>query len=137
MHLLLEIYLAISWMLTGLIWVIQLVHYPSFRFVDSDQFLDFHHHHTFRITLIVMPTMLVELALAIYFFVQNSLGAASLWQLIMVGLIWGSTFFIQIPLHNRLVERKEEEVINRLVQSNWLRTFLWTGKALLLSYCLL
>jgi len=84
-----------------------------------------------------MPLMLVELALAIYFFVQNSLGAGSLLQLILVGLIWGSTFLIQIPLHNRLVNQKEEGIINRLVQSNWIRTFLWTGKALLLSYGLL
>ncbi|MEM9822690.1 MAG: hypothetical protein AAF985_16530 [Bacteroidota bacterium] len=137
MNVLTTVYLAVSWMLVGLIWVIQLVHYPSFRFIAKDQFLAFHRHHTFQITFIVMPLMLSELGLAIYFFWGNELGSIALWQLIVVVVIWASTFLIQIPMHNRLGEGKEEQTIRQLVNSNWLRTVLWTGKALHLSWYLM
>lgn len=54
--------LSTSWGLFILIWLIQIVHYPSFRYVDATQFSHFHSHHTNTITLIVLPLMLCELA---------------------------------------------------------------------------
>lgn len=40
---------ATSIFLCGLIWVIQLVHYPSFHFVEDSRFIDFQAFHTQRI----------------------------------------------------------------------------------------
>ena len=76
MNTLLLVNLAVSWALVGLIWTIQLVHYPSFSFVAEDHFLEFHRHHTRSITWVVMPLMLVELALAFYLASLLSMGMA-------------------------------------------------------------
>lgn len=124
--------LCISWALFGLIWVIQLVHYPTFEFVDSTNFLAFHQHHTKTITLIVMPLMLGELGLSIYFVKQQS--SIYLGPLILVGLIWLSTFFIQVPIHHTLGAGKDSFLIQKLVNTNWIRTILWTIKAVWVSY---
>lgn len=122
-----------SWMLVGLIWTIQLVHYPTFRYIDSEAFLDFHKHHTFSITLIVMPLMLIELGLASWLAYDNKWALSFLVPFILVLLIWISTFFVQIPMHNQLAAGKDLNAIQRLVSSNWIRTILWTGKALWLT----
>ena len=56
-------------------------------------------------------------------------------NLIMVVLIWCSTFLIQVPLHNSLSKEKDIEKLLRLVHTNWIRTILWTVRsALMISF---
>ena len=54
-----------AFLLTGVIWTIQLVHYPSFHFIDKLSFTNFHNFHERRISIIVMPLMLIELITSI------------------------------------------------------------------------
>ena len=51
--------------------------------------------------------------------------------LALVGLIWASTFLVQVPLHEVLARGFDAEAHSRLVASNWLRTFLWSARAVL------
>ena len=120
---------AISWGLFVLIWVVQLVHYPSFQYIDKDKFAAFHQHHTKRISIIVLPLMVLELGLAGVLSISSNFHWHYVVPLILVLLIWASTFLLQVPEHNKLAIRKNSEVVNRLVQTNWLRTILWTLKA--------
>lgn len=134
-----EIYLEhinelVSWALFGLIWIVQLVHYPSFHFVAADRFIAFHRHHTRSISFIVLPLMLMELGLGAVLVWQSNLDWKYIIALIIVGLIWASTFLIQVPDHNALGEGKDDLLIDRLVKTNWIRTVLWTAKALWLSF---
>ena len=125
-----SINLAVSWALFGLIWMVQLVQYPSFRFIAEDQFPAFHQHHTRAISIVVMPLMLIEAGLGTCL-VWASAGAwNTVVPLILVALIWASTFFIQVPDHNALAVRKDDSVIAHLVYTNWIRTALWSAKAL-------
>ena len=124
--------LLVSWALFGLIWIVQLVHYPTFEFVDSQNFLAFHQHHTSAITLIVMPLMVAEVGLGLYLVKQQP--AIYLGPLILVGLIWLSTFLIQVPIHNALGNEKDSFLIQKLVNTNWIRTILWTIKGIWVSY---
>jgi len=129
--------LFISWSLTVLVWIIQLVHYPSFRFIDSAKFTEFHRHHTRSITVIVIPLMLGELIVSFLLAYQNGFTLLETTALAMVIGVWLSTFFIQIPLHDRLNTGFSIKAANRLVNTNWIRTLLWTSKAILLTwgYC--
>ncbi len=126
--------LLISWVLVGLIWVIQLVHYPTFEFISTDHFLAFHQHHTRSITPIVMPLMLGELGLGLYLAQQQKWSIIWLIPFVFVLGIWLSTFLIQVPIHNQLGAGKDSNLINKLVQTNWIRTSLWTIKTIWLSY---
>ena len=93
--------------LTGLIWTVQLVHYPGFAHVEPAQFERFHREHSARISWVVMAPMLLELGAAGWLAWQGeALGAAARWgQLALVLLVWASTFFITVPFHNRLARR--------------------------------
>ncbi|NJL15398.1 MAG: hypothetical protein HC913_21935 [Microscillaceae bacterium] len=124
--------LLVTAYLTGLIWTIQVLHYPSFAKFGPAAFSDFHPFHTARITLIVALPMVLELALAAGLW----LGAAIPEELLppwlnagllgLVGLIWLSTFFWAIPLHNRLEQGFDLGIIQQLVAMNWIRTLAWT-----------
>ena len=116
--------------LVGLIWTIQMVHYPSFRFVDEKQWERFHGLHTFSISIIVMPPMLVEMVLSLYFAFFHP-GWITYTCLAIVIAIWINTFFQAVPLHNKLQKKMDISIIKKLVQVNWIRTFLWSIKAVL------
>ncbi|MEM7574752.1 MAG: hypothetical protein AAF433_17740 [Bacteroidota bacterium] len=132
--------LAVSWALFGLIWLVQLVHYPSFRYIGD--FQAFHGHHTSSISLIVGPLMLAELAISVYLAWSSSFQWQWLLPLLMVLLIWANTFFQAVPLHEKLAQQAVvgadstamQEQIEALIRVNWPRTILWTLKALWLSW---
>ncbi len=126
--------LFISWGLVVLVWVIQLVHYPSFRFIDSSKFTDFHRHHTRSITVIVMPLMLAELIVSFLLVYKNGFTFFETIALAMVIGVWLSTFLIQIPIHDQLSSDENSKEINKLVSTNWIRTVLWTGKVVVLMW---
>jgi hypothetical protein len=51
--------------------------------------------------------------------------------------IWASTFFIQVPVHDRLCVAFDAELHRRLVLSNWIRTVLWSCRSVLMFRVLL
>ena len=122
-----------TWFLIGLIWIVQIVHYPSFRFFDEKNFLPAHHFHTQSIVKIVGPTMLSELLLGGFLVYQTQLQIDYLLPFLALVGIWASTLLFQIPLHAKLGERFEQKDIEKLIATNWIRTILWTLKGLWLA----
>ena len=128
------LHVAATLMMTGLIWLIQCVHYPLFAQVGLEAFQEYHSRHTQWITPIVGPLMLLELGTALLL-TQSPLDATPMWQL-WVGLglivvIWLSTALLQIPLHNALGSGLNEDTIQKLVTTNWVRTVAWTLRSVL------
>lgn len=127
------IHMSSAVFMAGLIWVIQLVHYPAFRFVPEQDFVSFERFHSTRITFIVGPVMVIEMmsGLGLVWFTQFN----PVWILNMgaLGLIWLSTLTLSIPCHNRLGQGKDVDTINRLVVTNWPRTILWSLRSLALA----
>lgn len=122
--------------LTGLIWTIQCVHYPSFKYIPDNEFKNFHNFHSQRITWIVMPVMLVELTSA-GFLVALKPDSVPLWlNLAGVVLIWLFTFFLSMPIHGQLSQARNSKTVERLIATNWYRTLLWSFRLILLIFVL-
>ncbi len=128
MEILNQIHTFSSFALFGLIWTVQLVHYPTFLYVSEGEFSKFEDFHKKAITLIVMPLMLLELlsATGLLYFEYNTI---HLINFVIVTLIWMSTMFISVPLHNDLSDGKNEKSIEKLISTNWIRTILWSIKS--------
>ncbi|MBC7871668.1 MAG: hypothetical protein H7Y09_12570, partial [Chitinophagaceae bacterium] len=108
-------------LMVGIIWFIQVVHYPLFNRIGRDVFQAYELAHTNLITCIVMPLMLVELLTALLLVVQPISGIPSsvFWfGLILVTIIWLSTFFLQVPQHSRLSLAFDETAYKTLVNTN-------------------
>jgi hypothetical protein len=117
--------------LFGLIWTIQLVHYPSFLKIDKLEFKDFSNLHSKKISLIVVPIMLLELvsgSMLLILFPSIVTGSNFLGIII----IWTSTLFLSMPLHRKLASGKDEALIEKLIKTNWPRTIIWTLRSFLL-----
>lgn len=118
-----------TFFMTGLIWIIQLTHYPSFGYIDSKSWNVFHNFHTRTITTIVAPIMILELisSFALLFNLQlQSFSVSLLINFIGNLLVFVSTAFVSLPLHSKLSEKFCLHSIRSLVLTNWARTFVWT-----------
>jgi hypothetical protein len=126
---LLAVHLAATAGMMGLIWFVQLVHYPLFRAVGPDHFVAYESAHQRRTSWVVGPLMGVEgvSALAIAVVLRNEVGIAlTLVGLALLAMIHGSTVLLQVPAHRRLSEECDVEVVHRLVRTNWVRTIGWS-----------
>ncbi|MBY0374427.1 MAG: DUF1772 domain-containing protein [Bryobacteraceae bacterium] len=124
--------LRATWFLTGLIWLIQLVHYPTFASIAPGGFLAFHAFHSSRIAWIVMPAMAIEASCCAANLYRHRTPAHALRAALLVA-VWILTFFVMVPLHSRLDQSFDRAAIDQLILWNWPRTLAWTLRALLLS----
>ena len=130
-ELLLKVNLLSTSVMVGVIWVIQLLHYPSFHFINEKKYIEFQHFHMRRISFIVIPVMLIELASALllsYFF-RSSLTIILL--AILLG-IWGITFIFFTNMHQKLTNGYDRANVDSLVKINWSRTALWSLRLIIL-----
>ena len=109
-----------------LIWAVQLVIYPSFGFYNELNLISWHKKYTKRVTVIVLPLMTAQLVLTLIqlFQYQNWYSVISI---IIIVILWLVTFKIFVPLHMSIDDGNPmENICNKLVRKNWLRTFLWS-----------
>ena len=119
----------------GVIWFVQVVHYPLFARADGPASADYAHENQSRTGRVVIPFMLVEGLAAAAIAWRPPTGVprtVAIAGVAMVAALWLSTALVQMPLHARLGrEGHAPAVVARLVRSNWLRTALWSARAAL------
>lgn len=130
---------ASAWFMAGLIWFVQVVHYPLYNRVGEAGFAEYERDHCALTTQVVAPVMVVELlsAFLLLFYRPRAIGAAEpLLGLVLLLLIWGATLFIADVLHGGLSSGFTQETYRALVSWNWLRTALWTIRGFIVAHLL-
>ncbi len=115
--------------MTGLVWFVQIVHYPLFAHVGADAWAGYHAAHTRRTGWIVAPLMIVELGSAVGLVLEGGNGALAPVGLALAAATWALTFAVAVPAHNRLARRYDATVVRALVRQGWWRTAAWTAHA--------
>ena len=130
----LQAHAAVSLALAAVLWIVQLVVYPAFRWIDPALFVLWHEGYTGAVTWVVAPLILLQTAgvAGRYCFLEN---LEPLWLLEAACTLaaWAVTVFVSVPIHNRLqrgLPRAEQlSAMQRLVQTNWPRTLAWSVSA--------
>ena len=132
------IHLIATSVMVGVIWVIQLVHYPSFHFIELKQYTTFQRFHMSRISYVVIPAMLTELFTLILIVISmDQIDTLVLASAILLMFIWLMTAVFFSGVHQKLTLGYDQTVVDKLVKLNWGRTLLWTLRLLLISIYML
>ena len=126
------VHAAATLFMTGLIWFVQVVHYPLLANVGPDGFAAYAQRHSSLTTWVVGPAMLIELGAAIALVADGRVPRAMSWT--GAGLlagVWLSTFLLQVPRHEELARGFDPAAHASLVATNWIRTIGWSLRALL------
>jgi len=127
---------CVVWM-TSLIWLVQVLIYPNFRFISEADFKVFHKRHCDRIALLVAPMMIQPFALVMIYFFSGSdftSGFSTEWKIhtAAITLIYATTAIFSARQHTLLSRGKDDLTINRLILWNWPRTLLWSAELALI-----
>jgi hypothetical protein len=117
--------------MVGVIWFVQIVHYPLFGRVGGEGFAEYSQAHSRLTGLVVGPPMLLEAATAVALVVRPPGGipfSLPVLGLVLLAAVWLSTALLQSPQHTVLGGGFAADSHRFLVASNWLRTVLWTGR---------
>ena len=124
--------LAASSIMCGIIWFVQIIHYPLLSAVPGEAGAAYALLNRRRTAWVVLPPMIVEAATAAWCVYAPPAGVSRPLAGVGVGLVaavWLSTLAVQMPLHERLGrEGCRADLVTRLVASNWPRTILWTAR---------
>jgi hypothetical protein len=121
---------AATWAMVGIIWFVQLAHYPLFDRVGNGAFHTYHAGHMPRTAVVVAPLMLTELgtAVALVWTTAPGTGGPARLGLALLALVWLSTALLQVPAHRALERGFDAPAHRRLVATNWIRTLAWSAR---------
>ena len=123
---------AVDFGMLILIWLVQLIIYPSFAYSARESFVQWHEKYTGLITLVVLPLMLAQIGLAAWQFYNGDRSWETLTALGLIVFCWLVTFGLSVPAHNQLQTLGNDiETVRWLVLTNWLRTIGWTAVSVL------
>lgn len=131
---------AATWFMTGLIWFVQVVHYPLKAAVGQDTFAQYQAQHMQRTGWVVGPPMIVEALTAAALVLLPSARVpqgAALAGLCLLLVVWASTALFSVPAHGRLTAGYDLSAHRRLVRTNWIRTVGWSARSALAGWILL
>ena len=128
------IHLLTTFAMVGLIWFVQIVHYPMMASFDRKNFAACEKEHCDRTGWGVVPLMLGEVFTFTLLLLEGVRSNAFLVSGLLLCVIWASTFLLQVPLHRALLQGWNAGAHRRLVATNWIRTVAWTGRAGLLGW---
>ena len=109
------------------IWMVQLIIYPSFvYYTDHDAFMTWHSRYSRLISYFVVPLMIGQVVLTAW---------SAIWyhdilkwtNMILIAYTWWITFTQAVPMHNQLATHCDAKACkNSLIEVNWSRTISWT-----------
>ena len=123
--------------MVGVSLITHFVTYPSFKLIKSSLFSEFHNSYTNKMRFIVAPVMILELISSLFLVIFDvSDNNTEIGLLISLLLIWFLTFFIIVPIHNKLTVNYNKDLNQKLIKFNGLRTIFWIIKLILfIGFC--
>jgi hypothetical protein len=131
---LLTVHLLATAAMVGIIWFVQVSHYPLFALVGSQGFPAYQEQHQRRTSLVVGPLMGVELVAAAWIALDPPAGVnpwLAVGGLLLLIAIHLATATCSIPSHTRLRAGFDGRTHRFLVATNWIRTAGWTLRGVL------
>jgi hypothetical protein len=137
---LLVLNLAASWTMVGLIWFVQIVHYPLLSVVPTTSAIEVATEHQRRTAWVVMLPMAVQgfTSLGLMRWVPTGVSTWLPWcNAACVGIALASTVLLSVPRHARMAANPDEKVGRELVLTNWPRTIAWSASGIALAAMLI
>jgi hypothetical protein len=126
------VHAASTLFLAGVIWTIQVVHYPLFARLGPAGFAAAMADHGRRISGVVMAPWALQGVTTVWLLVRPPVGVPTvlIWSAAVLAAVpVAVTLAASVPAHRELGNGFDPAVHARLLATNWLRTVAWTAHA--------
>lgn len=128
--------LLATWTMVGVIWFVQVVHYPLLSVVPVESAASVAVEHQRRTGWVVGAPMALEgvTTLALLVLVPEGVAWFVPWLAgIPLAVALGATIFLSVPRHERMARDPDAQVGKELVSTNWVRTIAWTVRGVIVG----
>ncbi|MBC6366229.1 hypothetical protein DDT91_05440 [Algoriphagus sp. AK58] len=109
-----------------LVWLVQVIIYPSFDQIAKEKLNTWHRLYTQKILYFVGPMMFVQSGMIAWQILGDPL--IYLADGLLLAGIWINTFLIAIPIHEAIDREKSlKGHLTKLLRVNRWRSWMWTG----------
>jgi hypothetical protein len=129
---------AASWVMVGVIWFVQIVHYPLLAQL-RDAVSQTSAEHRWRTGVVVAAPMAAQGVTTLVLLAAPPEQVWAPWPWIaavFLAVALGVTAAVSVPLHVRMTEAGDLQAGRRLVVTNWWRTAAWTAHAVVVTVML-
>ena len=123
-----------TWAMVGVIWFVQLVHYPLLSIVPVENAASIAVVHQRRTGFVVGPPMAIE-GITTLILLWSRPNGVSLWMpwtaAMFLAIALGCTVLLSVPRHERMVRQPDVKTGRELVLTNWPRTLAWSMRGVL------
>ena len=135
-NLVLIVNLVSTWTMVGVIWFVQIVHYPLLSIIPVESASSVAVEHQRRTGLVVGAPMFLEGVTTLMLLVMVPSGVA--WFVpwlagIPLAVALGATIFLSVPRHERMAKQPDPQVGRELVSTNWVRTIAWSLRGVIVA----
>ncbi|MEP0271322.1 hypothetical protein [Ekhidna sp.] len=116
--------------MAGICWFVQVVHYPLFLQISDGDFPAYEKKN-YRTAYLTVTLMVIELLSGSFLLFWMS-GTLFFYNMLLLFVIEISTILFQIPIQIGLSRKSSSAQKLRLIQTNWIRTILWTLRSMIL-----
>lgn len=125
--------------LTGMIWTVQVLHYPLFELVGREQFTAYESAHSTRITWLIVVPWALQGVTTVALLLAPPAGVPR-WATVLAGALAAATVAVtvvaSVPQHGALSDGFDAAAWRTLVTTNWLRTAAWSAHGALAVWML-
>lgn len=132
--------LVATFTMVGVIWFVQVVHYPLLAVVPVESASTVAVDHQRRTGWVVMLPMTVEgfTTLGLLKWVPDGVAWWVPWlNGVFLAVALGCTVLLSVPRHARMAAHPDASVGRELVLTNWPRTLAWSARGLVVALMLL
>jgi hypothetical protein len=133
-HMLLRLHLAATLFMTGVIWFVQVVHYPLLARVPPEAIPAYQAANVWTTASLVAVPMWIEGVTAVLLLWRRPPGLPVnplRLGLALLAVIWLSTWQLELPRHEALRTAFDPATLRSLIDTNWVRTAAWTARSAL------
>ena len=126
--------------MVGVIWFVQLVHYPLLATIGIDRAPEIAVEHQRRTGWVVGLPMAAEGVTTLWLVFDSPSGVHVVLPYVgglLLAIALGSTIFLSVPLHEKMAQAPTVDIGHKLVRTNWPRTIAWTLRGVLTAIMLL
>ena len=129
-----------TFVMVGVIWFVQIVHYPLLSVIPVESAASVAVEHQRRTGHVVGLPMAIE-GITTLILLWKTPDDVTWWlpwiAAIFLAVALGCTIFLSVPRHERMANRPDAQVGRELVLTNWPRTIAWTTRGVLTAIMLI
>jgi len=118
-------------LIAGILWFVQLVHYPLFNEIPAKNFINYGYYHSRKVSGIIKPLFIVDFTTLILLLILLGSNLSTNLMIVNVTIFIITivlTQIIFIPIHQKLSKSPNSQTISQLIRLNWIRTLIWSLK---------